>query len=87
MDPHSRNHGPGRNAPPHEPPRVSAEAPDAQAPHAQDHWRVNLAENWELSFWSREFGCDESQLRRAVAEVGDKAGAVRAFLLGPRSFS
>jgi hypothetical protein len=49
-------------------------------PHAPDHWRVNLAEAWELAFWSREFACSEAQLREAVRQVGDNAGAVRARL-------
>lgn len=78
MDSH-RNHGPGRDAQ-RESPRVAAESPDMHVPHAQDHWRVNLAEDWELAFWSREFGCSEAQLRNAVAEAGDNAGAVRAYL-------
>jgi AraC-like DNA-binding protein len=51
-----------------------------ETPHAQDHWRVNVAEAWEIAFWSKEFGCSEAQLRRAVAQAGDTAGAVRAYL-------
>ena len=54
--------------------------PQLQALHAQDHWRVNLSENWEIRFWSREFGCSEHNLRRAVDAVGSNAGRVRAYL-------
>lgn len=50
------------------------------APHVQDHWRVDLAQEWEVKFWSREFGCNENELRKAVADVGSNAGAVRAYL-------
>ena len=86
MDSHSRGYAPARTTPQHESPRVSAEALDTQPPRAQDYWRVNIAEEWELAFWSREFGCDQRQLRRAVAEVGDNAGAVRTYLHRPHSF-
>ena len=79
MDSHSQNHGHGRKPPP-EPPRLAADAPEMEAPHVQDHWRVNVAEAWEVAFWSREFSCSETQLRKAVAEAGDTAGSVRAWL-------
>ena len=65
-----------------EQPRVEAEAADHRELHAQDHWRVNLAEDWEITFWAREFGCSEEQLKAAVQVVGDCAGAVRAHLSG-----
>ncbi len=64
-----------------EPARAEVGAPHAMPPHAQDYWRVNLAEDWEVTFWTREFGCSESQLKAAVNEVGDNAGRVRARLL------
>ena len=54
------------------------DGPDARAPRAQDYWRVNLAEAWEITFWTREFGCSEAQLKDAVRAVGQSAGAVRA---------
>lgn len=61
-------------------PRLAIDAPGAEPPHAQDYWRVNLTESWEVSFWSREFGCSEGDLRSAVNAVGEKAGAVREYL-------
>lgn len=61
-------------------PRVAIDAPGAELPHAQDHWRVNLSEAWEVAFWSREFGCSDGDLRSAVHAVGEKAGAVRQYL-------
>jgi hypothetical protein len=57
---------------------MEADLPEAL--HAQDHWRVNLAEDWEIIFWSREFNCSENDLRKAVQQVGSNAGAVRAHL-------
>jgi len=64
----------------HEQPRMELEAPDAGPPHAQDYWRINLREDWEIAFWTREFGCTEEALRQGVAAVGDSAGGVRAYL-------
>jgi AraC-like DNA-binding protein len=82
MNSETRNYPPGRKPAPshHEQPRVEAEGPDSHPPHAQDHWRVNLAEPWEITFWTREFGCSEWQLHEAVQAVGNSAGAVRAQL-------
>ena len=81
MDSEFRNYPPGRSPPRrHEEARVQADSPDSLALQAQDHWRVNLAEPWEITFWTREFGCSETQLKEAVEAVGDSAGAVRARL-------
>jgi AraC-like DNA-binding protein len=72
---------PGRPAASHsERQQLGVEAGVTGALRAQDHWRVNLAEDWEIGFWSREFGCNEHELRRAVDEVGSNAGAVRDFI-------
>lgn len=57
--------------------RVSLDEDDRRA---QDHWSVNLAERWEIVFWTREFRCTEDDLRHAVAAVGKTAGDVRAHL-------
>ena len=81
LDDRHNHTAPGRPAPAQRERRqLSLDAPSSEPPHAQDHWRVDLGESWELVFWSREFGCTESDLRSAVAEVGSKAGAVRAYL-------
>ena len=61
-------------------PQLGVELASSQALRAQDHWRVDLGEDWEIAFWSREFGCTEQDLRHAVAQVGRNAGAVRAYL-------
>lgn len=65
--------------------RLRAHPPLAEL-RAQDHWRVNLGEPWEIRFWAREFGCTEEELRQAVRAAGDMAGRVRAWLAGgPRN--
>ena len=58
--------------------RVAVDSP-ARAP---DYWHIDLAEEWEVRFWSREFGISESQLRDAISKVGTIAGSVRQFLAG-----
>ena len=80
MDNERRDYPPGRPSHKGQPARLGVEAPSGEVPHAQDHWRVDLGEQWEVSFWSREFGCSESELKNAVATVGPGAGAVRAYL-------
>jgi hypothetical protein len=51
---------------------------------APDYWHLNLDEDWEVRLWTREFRCTEEVLRRAIAEVGPSAGAVRAYLAQSR---
>ena len=76
-----RTYPPGHPPPRrHAQPHIEAASPEMHAPRAQDHWRVNLAEPWEITFWTREFGCSEDELKAAVQAVGDTAGAVRAQL-------
>jgi hypothetical protein len=67
--------------------RLEANVPFADGMRAQDHWRVNVGEPWEVRFWSREFACSEDELRKAVREAGDGARRVRAWLAqrAPRS--
>ena len=64
-----------------EPVPLELDAPEAaQMLRAQDYWNVNLHEPWEVTFWAREFGCSEEELRRAVDRAGSRAGDVRAEL-------
>ncbi len=46
----------------------------------QDRSRVNVSEDWEVQYWTREFGVNEDQLRKAVQKVGPSADAVRKEL-------
>jgi uncharacterized protein DUF3606 len=59
--------------------RLGIEIPSA-TPRSEDYWHVNLAEAWEITFWSRELGCSEQQLRAAVNAVGARAGDVKGYL-------
>ena len=46
----------------------------------QDRSRVNVNEDWEVTYWCKEFGCSEAELRAAVAAVGVSVPAVRVHL-------
>ena len=46
----------------------------------QDRSRINLAEDHEVRYWTKELGITEAQLRAAVQAVGVSATAVRAHL-------
>jgi hypothetical protein len=46
----------------------------------QDRSRINLSEEWEITYWTRELACTESELREAVLEVGNSAETVRKHL-------
>lgn len=46
----------------------------------QDRSRIGLGEQWELDYWTMEFGCSENELRKAVDEVGNSADEVREYL-------
>lgn len=45
-----------------------------------DRSRINVNEPWERTYWSKEPGCTEQQLRDAVKAVGGMADAVRRHL-------
>jgi len=46
----------------------------------QDASKVNVNEQWEVNWWTQEFGCTETQLRNAVKAVGVMAADVRKYL-------
>jgi hypothetical protein len=46
----------------------------------QDRKRISLTEEWELRYWTDALGISEARLREVVADVGDMAADVRAFL-------
>ena len=53
---------------------------DTRNSHGQDRQRINVHEDYELRDWARKFGVSPDELRKAVAEVGDRADAVEARL-------
>jgi hypothetical protein len=46
----------------------------------QDRSRISLSEQWEIDYWTMEFGCSEAELRKAVDEAGNSADEVREYL-------
>lgn len=47
-----------------------------------DRSRISLSEDWEVRYWTKEFGVSEDELRRAVQSAGNSASAVREALGG-----
>ena len=45
-----------------------------------DRTRINVHEEWELSYWTKLLGVDENDLRQAVQQVGPGTDAVRTHL-------
>ena len=45
-----------------------------------DFRRVNIYEEHELNYWTKEFGISERELKLAVMEAGTSAEAVKKYL-------
>lgn len=45
-----------------------------------DRSRINVNQDHELRYWTKELGVSEERLRQAVKEVGTSADEVREFL-------
>ena len=43
----------------------------------QDRSRINIHEEWEVRYWTKELGITEERLRALVARVGPSVDAVR----------
>ena len=50
-------------------------------PGPVDRNRIELIEDHELRFWTREFGCSAEHLLDAIEAVGVDAGAVGQYLV------
>lgn len=48
----------------------------------EDRSRINMNEEWEVSYWTNELGCTKSELQTAVEKVGNSADSVRNYLSG-----
>lgn len=46
----------------------------------QDASKINVHEDWELEYWSKELGVSKERIREAVKAVGTSAAAVRRYL-------
>ncbi len=47
---------------------------------SQDRSRVSTEQDYEVRYWSQEFGVTEEQLRQAVQRVGSSTDKVREHL-------
>jgi hypothetical protein len=45
-----------------------------------DYRRVNIHEEHELNYWTKEFGVSKKELKKAVMEVGTSAEAIKKYL-------
>jgi hypothetical protein len=50
-----------------------------------DRSRINVNEEWERRYWTKELGVSEEQLRAAVSTAGVSADAVREHLRHTKS--
>lgn len=55
---------------------------DTKNSGAQDRARINVNEPYELSYWSKKFGCTADELRAAVKQVGVMSADVERHLKG-----
>ena len=55
-------------------------ADDTKKRSKPDRDRINVQQDHEVRYWTKELGVSEEELRQAVARVGDKAQAVRQHL-------
>jgi hypothetical protein len=46
----------------------------------QDRNRINVNEQWEVTYWTRELGISKEELERAVKAAGPSVAAVRQHL-------
>ncbi|MBO9516451.1 MAG: DUF3606 domain-containing protein [Porphyrobacter sp.] len=46
----------------------------------QDSSRIAMGEDYEVDYWTNEFGVSRQHLQEAVDQVGNSADAVRTFL-------
>ncbi len=43
----------------------------------QDRNRINIREEWEVRFWTKELGVSADELKRLVSAHGNSVGKVR----------
>lgn len=53
---------------------------DDKTKTAADRQRISLEDDDEVRNWTKALDCTEEALRKAVAEVGNSAAAVRSWL-------
>lgn len=59
--------------------------PDHPTPFTPlDPGRIDIIDQEELAYWSKAFGCTETELAQAVTQVGEHVTAVRDYLASRR---
>jgi len=53
---------------------------DLNQRHGQDRKRINMNEDWEVAYWTKELGVNRDELERAVREAGNSVDDVRQHL-------
>ena len=44
--------------------------------------RIDMSNPSEVTYWAKQFGCSQEQLRRAVEQVGESSAMVEQLLDG-----
>jgi hypothetical protein len=55
-------------------------ADDKNKTGAQDDQRINVNQDYEVRYWTKELGCTEDELKKAVKAVGPMVKDVRKHL-------
>jgi len=58
---------------------------DTETRSGQDRERINVNQDYELRYWTKELGVSAEQLKQAVDAVGDRVEKVREYLTSDRS--
>jgi uncharacterized protein DUF3606 len=53
---------------------------DLKKKGSQDRSKINMHEDHEVRYWTKEFGVSKERLQKAVDKVGNSAAAVRKEL-------
>jgi len=53
---------------------------DLKKKESQDRSKINMHEDYEVKYWTKELGVDKEQLQKLVDKVGNSAAAVRKEL-------
>ncbi|MFJ1300029.1 DUF3606 domain-containing protein [Pseudomonadota bacterium AL_CKDN230030165-1A_HGKHYDSX7] len=53
---------------------------DLQNRGPQDRSRINVREQWEVDYWTKELGVSTDALRDAVTQAGTSVEKVKAYL-------
>jgi hypothetical protein len=52
---------------------------DSENRSPEDKRVINPDEPWEITYWTKVFGCTRDELKEAVHQVGNSVPAVKAY--------